>query len=266
MGQFDGQIRGGTFDLANLTAEYFKETYLTGLQINGVEDAFYNEYLANAKEYVAHETGIAVDDETINDEPHDYIANDFLNYGFIKLFRYPVKQVKQVQALYPTGNYLFTFPLEWLRVDRNGAQIQVVPSGGSLSQALLGQGGTYLPLIYRNLSYLPALWHVYYVAGWENGKAPRRLVEAVCKKAAIDVLAILGDIIYGPGIASRSLSVDGLSQSESIVNNGQLGAVFTGRISQYSRDLWGDPQARPDQDGLLQSLKKEYRGLDLYSL
>lgn len=266
MPQFDAQIRGGTFDLDNLTVDYFKSVYLTGIQINGVSDDFFQEHLNNAIEYVGHETGIAIYDEIVADEPHDYKASDFLQYSFIELNRHPIKSVQRIDAIYPTGNYLFTFPNEWLRVDRNGSQVQIVPSGGSLAQALLGQGGTYLPIIYRNLEYLPQLFHVYYTSGWEPEKVPRRLVEALCKKAAIDVLAIIGDIIYGPGVVSRSLSVDGLSQSESFANGGSDAAIFTGRIARYTKDLWGDPQARPDQDGLLQSLKKEYRGLGLVSL
>lgn len=266
MPTYDGQIRGGHFDLENLTVDYFKKKYLVGLEINGVDTGFYQEYLDDAVEFVAHETGIAICDEVVNDEPHDYDARDWMQYSYLKLNRNPIKFVQKVCAIYPTGNYLWTFPSEWLRVDRNGAQIQIVPSGGSLSQALLGQGGTYLPIIYRNLQYLPQLFHAWYTAGWQDGKVPRELIQAVCKKAAIDVLGVIGDIMYGPGVVSRSLSVDGLSQSTSFVNNGQGVALFQGRVAQYSRDLFGDPSARPDQPGLIQSLKYQYRGLGLTSL
>ncbi len=266
--QFDGQVRGGTFDLKNLNVNLLKNVYLIGIQINGVSDEFFDYYLQLAINYVRDETGLAIFDEVISDEPHDYFASDFLQYSFLKVNRFPVKSVQQVVAIYPTGNYLFTFPNEWLRVDRNGGQIQIVPSGGSLAQALLGQGGTYLPIIYRNLQYLPQLFHCYYTSGWEPGKVPNQLVDAVCKKACIDILAIVGDMLYGPGVVSRSVSVDGLSQSESFINNGQMGAVFTSRIVQYAKDLWGDPTNKTggDQDGLLWSLKKEHRGLALTSL
>ena len=264
--QVYGQIRGGDFNLCDLSVEYLNKTFLPGICVEGVGREFYEEHLQNASEFVAHETGVSLFDEEIRDEPHDYIAGDFMQYSFIRLNRQPIKSVQRIEAMYPTGNYIFTFPTEWIRIDKNGGQINIVPSGGSLSQALLGQGGTYLPIIYRNLQFLPQLFHCYYIAGWDNGKVPRRLVEAVCKKACIDILAVLGDIIYGPGIVSRSLSVDGLSQSESFVNNGQDAAIFTSRIARYQKDLWGDPQTRPDQDGLLQSIKKEYRGLSLTSL
>lgn len=266
--QFDGQIRGGTFDLKNLNVDLLKNVYLVGIEINGVQDGFFEYWLQNAVDYVREETQLAIFDEVVADEPHDYFAADFLQYGWIKVNRGPVKSVQQVQAIYPTGNYLFTFPNDWLRIDRNGGQIQVVPSGGSLSQALLGQGGTYLPIIYRNLQYLPQLFHCAYTAGWEPGKVPNVLVDAVCKKACIDILAQVGDLIYGPGVVSRSVSVDGLSQSESFINNGQMGAIFTSRIVQYAKDLWGDPTNKTggDQDGILWSLKKSHRGLGLTSL
>lgn len=265
---YDGQIRGGTFDINNLNANLLKSMYLVGIQINGIEDSFFDYWISNAVDYIRSQTSLAVFDEIVMNEPHDYFAADFLQYGWLKVSRVPLKSVASVKAIYPTGNYLFTFPNEWLRVDRNGGQIQIVPSGGSLSQALLGQGGTYLPIIYRNLQYLPQLFHVEYTAGWEPGKVPNQLVDAVCKKACIDILAIVGDLIYGPGVVSRSVSVDGLSQSESFVNNGQMGAIFTSRIVQYAKDLWGDPTNKTggDEDGLLWSLKKEHRGLGLTSL
>lgn len=262
---FDGQIRGGDFDLDDLTVDFFKANYLVGIQINGVSDDFYSWWLGTSAEVVAHETGVAVYDEVVSDEPHDYNASDWVHYNFLKLNRFPVKSINRVDAIYPTGNFLFSFPTEWLRCDRNGAQIQIVPSGGSLAQVLLGRGGIYVPFI-RNLSYLPQLFHVYYTAGWQDGKVPRRLIDAVCKKTAINVLAQIGDLIYGPGVVSRSLSVDGLSQSESFVNNGQDVAIFTGRISRYLKDLYGDPQLLPDQDGLIMQIKKEHRGFTFVSL
>lgn len=262
----DGQIRGGNFDINELTPDYFCKNYLTGIEVEGVTPEFFQEKLEDAIDFVAHETGVAIRDEVVVDEPHDYVANDWFNYSYLTLNRGPIKTVARIVAIYPTGNYLFQFPSEWIRTNRNGRQVQIVPSGGSLSQALLGQGGTYLPIIYRNLSYLPQLFHVDYTSGWESGQVPRRLIQAVCKRAAIEVLAILGDIIYGPGVVSRSLSVDGLSQSESYVNNGQAGAIFTSRIVQYMKDLYGDPALKPDTDGLIWSLRKEYLGLDLTSL
>jgi len=264
-----GVVRGGSFAIDDLTVDFLKRTYLLGIQINGVDDEFFLHHLENAMEWVRDHTSTAIRDEFVEDEPHDYFAADWMQYSFLKVNRGPVKLVQKISAVYPTGNYLFEFPQEWLRVDPNGRQIQIVPSGGSLAMALLGQGGTYLPIIYRNLQYLPQLFHVYYTVGWPEGGIPRRLIDAACKKACIDILAIVGDIIYGPGVVSRTVSIDGISQSESYANSGQEAAVFTGRISRYLKDLNGDPsrpEGSPEHDGLILSIKKHYIGLNLTAL
>ena len=261
---FDSQIRGGTFDLVNLTAQYLRDNYLTGIQVQGIPDTFFQEHLLNAMEFVAHETGVAIADEVVADEPHDYISSDFLQYGFLRLNRLPIKSVDRIDGVY-SGSVLFTFPTEWLRVDRTAGQVQIVPFTGNMTMITQG-GAAYIPLLGNATSVVPQLWHVAYTAGWEDASIPRRLIEAVCKKAAIDILAILGDLIYGPGITSRSVSADGLSQTTSLANSGADAAIFGGRIARYTRDLWGDPTARTDQDGLLLSIRKEYRGPTISSL
>jgi hypothetical protein len=133
---------------------------------------------------------------------------------------------------------------------------------------LIGRGGAFLPLLFRETSYLPQFFQVDYTAGWPAGKLPEDIVDAVFKRCVIDILAQIGDLIYGPGVTSVSSSMDGFSESKSIVNNGQLGAVFTSRISQYRKDLYGEGQTYggSGQSGLIARLKSHYHGVNAWSL
>ena len=91
---------------------------------------------------------------------------------------------------------------------------------------------------------------------------PRQFIEAICKVACIDLLTVVADVIYPPGMTSKSVGIDGLSESFGIMNNGQKPPVFTGRIVQYEQELYG-PNGN---DGLLYQLRTSYHGLPLQSM
>ena len=71
----------------------------------------------------------------------------------------------------------------------------------------------YLELIYYGEAdnIFPNYWHAKYLTGFK--KIPNDLLNVLGMLASINVLNIAGDIILGAGIASYSLSLDGLSQS-----------------------------------------------------
>jgi hypothetical protein len=145
-----------------------------------------------------------------------------------------------------------------VRLTKEHGQIQLVPTQGTLSQVILGRGGSYLPLMFAGMGYLPQLFRISYTAGFEDGKIPMDLVDAVSKLAAVNVLSQLGQTIFPPGVTSVSSSIDGLSQSVGIMNNGQLPPVFSGLISSYRTELWGDGRS---MTGLLKDITDHYRGL-----
>lgn len=256
----------------DLTPEMLKTDYLTGIniQVDGqpMPEDWYQRQIKRAITAVEKESQIAITPHTVKHEPHDYNANDYQNFAFLQLFNRPILRVDAMRAVYPTGTLLMDFPKEWIRPDYNAGQIQLVPTMGSLSTILLGRGGAWLPLLFQTINYLPQFFQVDYVAGFPAGQLPQDIAEAVMKKASIDILAIAGDLIYGPGISSISTSIDGMSESKTIVNNGQLGAVFTSRISQYRKDLYGEANTYggSGQPGLLQRLKSHYHGVNAWTL
>ena len=90
------------FSLADLTAQYLKDNYLTGFLFTGrdgqeLPPAFFEEKLANAIAKLEEITHIDVLQQTVCGERHDYHTNDYLNYAFMRLFRTPVTSVSQVK-------------------------------------------------------------------------------------------------------------------------------------------------------------------------
>lgn len=223
--------------LDDLTARYLKDNYLTGLTFAGTDNqalsnSFFEDKIANAIARFEDITSIDILQRQVDDEQHDYYVNDYLNYAFLKLYRTPAAHVSKVEAVYPTGQTIQVFPHEWVRLNVEGSQIHLVPTSGSLAQVMLGGGNGYLPFIFAGLGYLPNLWHVYYQSGFKPGTVPRNIISAICKLASIEVLTIMSDLIGPIGVASSSLSLDGMSQSMAR----QLPA-FKARIESYKVDL-----------------------------
>lgn len=254
--------------LSDLTPTWLKENYLTGLQFLDtagmpIGDTFFDTHLQNAVRKLETICDISILELVITGEQHDYRIGDFYAYAFLQTYKQPVREVKKVRAVYPVGNSIAEYPDEWIQITPNG-QINLVPQRGALGNTILGAGGDFLPLMFAGLSYVPSLWEIDYTAGMDSDNLPRMVVEAIAKLAAIDVLAIMSDLTRPIGINSESLSIDGLSQSQSY-----QAPAFQARIERYKEDLYG-PQGRAQElavtSGLLKQILDYYRPINMASL
>jgi len=256
--------------IESLTPDFLKSNYLVGLNFvdecgKEYPDSWYNQKIASAISNFEHYTNLTLLPRDIEDELHDYYVKDYQHFAYLQLFHYPIivtSSTPEVSAKYPTGQVVTTFPSEWVRVDAQHGQLQLVPTQGTLSQVILGQGGSYLPIIYQGMGYLPQLFHVKYRAGFEKGTIPQIFLDSIAKLATIELMASVADAILPAGITSQSLGIDGLSESRSFMQNGQLAPVFSGRISQYKKELFGDPSI--GKQGLFDEIKSFYRGLNMF--
>ena len=64
-----------------------------------------------------------------------------------------------------------------------------------------------------NAGYFPNLWAINYTAGFPCGEVPYDVIAVVSKMACFYPLNIAGDLVGGIAIASKSIGIDGLSQS-----------------------------------------------------
>ena len=152
-----------------------------------------------------------------------------------------------------------TYPKEWLSIKKQESvaiyrNVYLIPNTGSKNGATMTQNS----LIYNGLSphlgwfgqsYIPNYWRPRYVTGWD--KIPADLFDFVAKIASINALSVVGDILYGIGVTSFSISLDGVSQNTPLSRSGQ-GGLFAGRIKTYIDDM---------NDRLIPVLKGKYRGV-----
>ena len=234
-----------------------KEIFLFGVDLtdddgNPYPERMFEFYIRAAQQWIETEIGgLKLCEHTVS-EQHDYRLTDYIQYSFIKLFRYPVQRVGSVAIQFPLTTDLLQFDPTWYRIESAGAQVNLFPTQGTFSSILLSQGGSYIPLVYSGIEFVPHVLHVDYSAGFKRGEVPANILNIIGMKAALGPLNIAGDLIAGAGIATKSISIDGISQSIGTTASA-TNAGYGARILQYEKQI-------QDQ---MSTLKSYYTGLQL---
>jgi hypothetical protein len=180
--------------------------------------------------------GVRLRPYTILGERQDYFMNEYRDFAFLQLNEYPIIDVTRVSIKYPTSSTMTTFPREWYSINHAHGQVHLIPTSGSISQILMGTGGDYLNFVWKGWTFLPNMWHIDYQAGFELGALPSDLQGVVGRMACFYPLNIAGDLVGGIAIASKSIGIDGLSQSINTTSSPE-NAGYSARLRQYEREL-----------------------------
>lgn len=202
-----------------LSVEKVKKNYLFGIDLsdahgNPLPESLFTHYINSAVEYIQNLLDIVIAPTEVNAERHDYVRSDYQNWGFIQLHHKPIREVKAVRLMYGNRTAI-EIPNDWLQVDKLTGQVTLFPSAGSVSNLIIGQTGMIMGLS-SMWQFAPRMWEVDYVAGIDetDKTMPVALLEeAINKRASCGILSVWGDLIIGAGIASQSVSIDGISQS-----------------------------------------------------
>lgn len=190
------------------------------------------------------------------EETIDFDRQRFLSWGYIRTM-YPIDYLDNLQG-WINDICQVNYPREWLSIKRTEnvatfRNIYLIPNTGSRNGATMTNNS----LIYNGISphlawfgqtYIPNYWRPRYITGWD--KVPADLLDLIAKIAACNILAVIGDVLYGPGITSLQVSLDGVSQSTPLTRSSQ-GGLFSGRIKQYVDDI----------NAMMPALKSKYRGI-----
>lgn len=190
------------------------------------------------------------------EENRDFNRQEFMSWGFIRTM-YPINYIDNLQG-WINDVCQIQYPREWLSIKKQEdvavyRNVYLIPNTGSREGATMTQNS----LIYNGISphlawfgqtYIPNYWRMRYITGWD--KVPADLLEFVAKIAAMNVLAVIGDILYGIGLTSVQITLDGVSQSTPLTRSSS-GGLFGGRIKTYIDDL----------ERMLPILSSKYRGI-----
>ena len=177
---------------------------------------------------------ICITPREIKDELHDFEGNSlFDSYQYTPLFKRPVKEIESIT--YKMGNrQILQVPKEWIQLDKRVGDVTIFPITGSVNyiNPALGVAVPY----FMTRSYMPMAVSINYKAGMEKDEIPHNLLDWIFKYAAITIFEVWGDQIIGAGIASASVSIDGLSQSIGTTQSAMYGGA-SARILEYRKDL-----------------------------
>lgn len=173
-------------------------------------------------------------------EQRDWDRDEWKNWGHVST-TYMVRKPLRMEG-FMNKTQQIDYPQDWLtakrasdgiKYHRNISLVPVHGSANSLSNNVIFTG------VAPHMGYLgnekiPDYWTLTYITGWE--RVPQDILDIVGKWAAIQIFHQLGDLIAGAGIASKSISVDGLSQSISTTSSA-TNAGYGARIQGYWKDV-----------------------------
>ena len=248
-----------------ISVDKLKSVYLFGIDIidnNGIElpEETFQQYIDNAVGMLETYLDISILPELVV-EDHDYHFDQYYNWGYMQLNKFPVIELQSLKLTYLRNNQgepenVFTFPDAWIRLNNNDGLIRLVPNGRFPGSAQLDAGGYYNPYLLFRYSEIPDAFRVTYLAGFADGKIPTSINQAISYMAAIQALIIGGNLVLGAGIGSSSLSIDGLSQSINTTQSAENSA-YSATITEYSNQLYGSNER---ERGLLKTLMDYYKG------
>lgn len=241
-------ITNPAFTTEELTQNFLFGIDLSDSQGNPFPKALIISYINSSIAYAESLFDICLSRQEIKSEPHDYERGDYTNWGYVQLWKRPVLEVKSLKLMYGTKP-AWEVPQDWLKIDKNSGKIQMFPSSGSVTSMIIGASGAIYGL-YNSWDYAPQMWEVDYVAGMDSNDLPAHLKELIYKKAVIGILQVWGDLILGAGIASSSISIDGLSQSIGTTQSAMYGGA-SARCEEYRKDI----------EALIPVLRQKYGGI-----
>lgn len=173
-------------------------------------------------------------------EKCDFVLQDWREWGFVRT-TYQVRNVLNLQG-WLGGISQIDYPISWVSIQEASdeknlfRQIHLVPSGkaANIETSNIVAVGVTPHAGFLGLRNIPNYWNVTYCTGFN--KVPRDIFGAIGKLASISLFAILGDILLGAGIASKSLSYDGLSESITTTQSAENSA-YSARVRQYQGEL-----------------------------
>jgi hypothetical protein len=239
--------------LSVITVDELKELYLFGLDLSddtGTEmpDSLYEHFIASAVDWVEKRLDIPLIQKDITEEPHDYYREDYEQYIWLETQEYPVISVSEVKMVMPGEASIQTFDSDWIHLREEAGQIQIVPGTSGPANTLFLANGQWLPYFYGRNRFIPDVFRVTYSAGFST--IPPQLKDIVGKVASFGPLNIAGDLLGGAGIASQSISIDGLSQTFNTTSSA-TNAGYGARILAYNREL----------KDVIPTLQRYYKGL-----
>lgn len=248
-----------------LSARELKALYLYGVNITAKDgtnfpDSSLEFYIKSAQDEIERYLSIKFIKKLISQTQH-FNRSEYVNNFPIIQVDFPINKSLSLVGLLNKIEQI-VYPQEWLTQFESSEgtfrrTLSIVPNGvssvsGNQDVILLG---TATNLGIQRFHTIPNYWNYQYETGFDCDKLPFELINAVGMLASIPVFDISGDLILGAGIASQSLSIDGLSQSLSSTSSA-TNAGYGARILSYQKQV----------KSTMDKLKNIYKGIQFTAI
>ncbi len=189
-------------------------------------------------------------------ETFNFVGSDWRQWGIVPT-SFPIVKAFSLSGFLGKVEQI-SFPGEWVSTQRSTDGIYqrhftIVPTTNSTTtNNSLVYSGVYPHLGHFSSRTVPNYWSLQYCTSFD-GAIPADILEAIGMLSTMSLFDIFGDLLLTPGIASQSISLDGLSQSLGTTQSAE-NAALSARIRSYERRLNG-------KEGLLRKLKNKYDGI-----
>jgi hypothetical protein len=251
-----------------VTVDKLLTTYLYGLEFKDstgkdMPKEVFQNYIDNAVSMLEHYLDISITPVTCFVENRDYRLNEYADWGFFELSNYPVIQVRKIEMVYFRTNdglpeTVQEIPGAWVRLQPHDGIIRLIPNARFPANLQISATGSFFPEVMRS-DMVPHLWRITYDYGFEDGKIPVLLNQAIGVLAAIQALIVGGNLVIAPGIASKSVSLDGLSQSINTTASAE-NSPYSATQKEFAERLFG--KTKDDPYSIMRQLKDYYKGYD----
>lgn len=238
------------------TADAIKNYFMFGIDIkdengNILDEHFYSYLFESAIAEAEQELDIVILPR-LETEIHDYNEQEFQSFMFTHVRKKPIIQVEHL-GLQFNGKPIYDYPSDWWKVYSLPGHIEIFPTtlmqtggDGYNTNAFLGypnlNGATATGY---NRTFAPQMIKVEYVAGLLPRKRegitreyeiPANLHKLVVQYAMKELFKVGGRLIIGAGIASRSLSMDDVTESVVTTQSAMYGG-YSADILQIDADI-----------------------------
>ena len=238
------------------TPEAIKNHYMFGVTVTNPDtgqpmgDNFYNHIYEVAIDKAEKALDITIL-PTIKHEMRDYNETEFNSYMYVHAYNKPILQVENLQLQF-NGRSIYKYPANWWKVESLAGHVQLFPTalmqtGTSMSYDAVFNGYPQLAGVYppSGATFAPQMIQLEYIAGmlprrragttqpWE---LPPSLEQLVIKYALKEIFQVWGNLIIGAGIANKTLSIDGISETIGTTQSAMYGGA-SAQIIQIDSDI-----------------------------
>lgn len=210
-----------------ITAQEVKDKFLYGIRLKSPETGqemtldMIEDHIQDAIAEVEEETHLSIFPTQLK-ERHPYDANLWKSLGYTRLRHRPVASVEDMSIVTSNEQRIWTISKDWIDngflskglIQLLPINLAQVPQQSGTNGGPAG-GGIFLSLLGTS-AWVGAFFTITYTTGFAEGEFPRQINSLIGCVAAINILNQLAQA--NARNASKSLGIDGLSQSSS--NNG----------------------------------------------